>query len=219
MIFHNRHHAILQTISTNAAPVRCFDWIAKTSMYQDFKSHYCTAENEALRTALKDLLQMDFKQIFGLKFGYGLSNLGYVAKEAFARPDLFSQCTGVPQFIVQGISTVIQAIDCPQKICPDKYERFANEWLDQFHASDWSWSWLSPTVHMLFHHGAQILRVMPVSTSLLTGHVHIFYIHYLVIFKYLEQSFGQSMVQIVYLKIKRRGFYVKKNPKSLCAER
>ena len=70
-----------------------------------------------------------------------------------------------------GIKTAIEAMDCPQKISPDKYEAFAKEWLDNFHTSGWEWSWLSPTVHMLFHHGAQIFRTLPVSPSLLTGHV------------------------------------------------
>ena len=70
-----------------------------------------------------------------------------------------------------GIKTAIEAIDSPLKISADKYEKFANEWLDHFHESGWEWSWLSPTVHMLFHHGAQIFRVLPISPSLLTGHV------------------------------------------------
>ena len=69
----------------------------------------------------------------------------------------------------KGISIAIQAIDCPKKINADKYHTFAQTWLDEFHSSTVKWSWLSPTVHLLFVHGADIIRVMPVSTSLLSG--------------------------------------------------
>ena len=85
---------------------------------------------------------------------------------------IFHQITQNPLFNLitfKGISTAIQAIDCPKRINPEKYHTFAQNWLDDFHSSIVNWSWLSPTVHLLFVHGADILRVMPVSTYLLSG--------------------------------------------------
>ena len=111
---------------------------------------------------------------YTLYAGFGAGKNGHIARAAFAQPLLFSEVTHVPLSIIMGIKTAIDAIDCPLKISADKYEKFANEWLDHFHESGWEWSWLSPTVHMLFHHGGDIMRALPVSPSLLTGHVQIF---------------------------------------------
>ena len=69
----------------------------------------------------------------------------------------------------KGIAIAIEAINCRQKIDPQKFDKFAQKWLDEFHSSSISWSWLSPSVHLLFVHGAQILEVMPVPTFLLSG--------------------------------------------------
>ena len=154
--------------------LRGFEWICKTSMYRDFKQYKCMAKNEHYKNARKEELKADFYRVFKRKIYAGKPNNGNVARAAFARPDLFSEVTGVPEFIIKGIKTAIDAIDCPQKISPEKYDIFANKWLDDFHASDWKWSWLSPTVHMLFHHGAAILRTLPISPSLLTGHLQIY---------------------------------------------
>jgi hypothetical protein len=153
--------------------LRCFDWICKTSINRDFKCHQCVAANSGLQTARKDELVELFKLTFNYTIygGFGAATNGHVAQAAFARPHAFAEITRVPLSIIMGIKTAIEAIDCPKKISPEKYEAFANEWLDNFHTSGWEWSWLSPTVHMLFHHGAQIFRVLPVSPSLLTGHV------------------------------------------------
>ena len=65
--------------------------------------------------------------------------------------------------------TDLLAITCPQKISPNKYDLFAQKWLDEFHSSSVKWSWLSPSIHMLFVHGADIFSVMPVTGNLLTG--------------------------------------------------
>ena len=69
----------------------------------------------------------------------------------------------------KGIAIAIEAVNCPQKIDPKKYDKFAQKWLNDFHSSSISWSWLSPSVHLLFVHGAQIFEVMPVTTLLLSG--------------------------------------------------
>ena len=153
--------------------LRSFDYICKTSINRDFKCHQCVAANAGLQAVRKDELVTRFKTHFGytLYDGFGAAKNGHIARAAFARPLLFSEVTAVPLFIIMGIKTAIEAIDCPKRISPEKYAAFANQWLDDFHESGWEWSWLSPTVHMIFHHGADIFRIMPVPTSLLTGHV------------------------------------------------
>ena len=92
-----------------------------------------------------------------------------MARAAFSKPDVFAQMTGMPESLVQGIKTAIEAIDCKSKISPEKFARFSNAWLDDFHSSPISWNWLSPTMHLLFVHGSDILRASPVAPGFLSG--------------------------------------------------
>ena len=63
---------------------------------------------------------------------------------------------------------MLTAVNCGHQVDPDKFEKAANDWLDKFHSSDIAWNWLNVLLHMFFHHGAQILRELPVASGLLT---------------------------------------------------
>ena len=148
--------------------------VCKTGCYQDFKKWKCVGDNLEYKTRRKDQLKIDFKDNFGCKIyeskgHFGSSINGKQASLAFSNPSLFSEITGVPEFFIKGIAIALEAINSPKKICPEKYDTFAQNWLDEFHSSSWSWSWLSPSVHLLFVHGAQIFRVLPVTPNLLSG--------------------------------------------------
>ena len=64
----------------------------------------------------KDQLIIDIKRVFKKDSygGFGAAKNGAVARAAFKQPELFSEITGVPVFLIKGISTAIQAIDCPR---------------------------------------------------------------------------------------------------------
>ena len=96
--------------------LRSFDYICKTSINQDFKSHQCRAENAPLALKRKDQLIIDIKRVFKYDTygGFGAAKNGAVARAAFKQPELFSEITGLPVFLIKGISTAIQAIDCPR---------------------------------------------------------------------------------------------------------
>ena len=79
--------------------------------------------------------------------------------------------SGVPASLINGIKTALEAVDSKQKISPVKYATFASNWLDEFHASSISWNILSPTVHMLFVHGSDILHASPLAPGFLSGQV------------------------------------------------
>ena len=81
--------------------------------------------------------------------------------------------TGVPESLINGIKTAFEAVDCKHKVSPDKFSEFAGRWLDEFHNSSISWNILSPTVHMLFVHGSDILRKSPIAPGFLSGQVSI----------------------------------------------
>ena len=144
------------------------------------------------KTQLKADLKTEFnKDSYG---GFGAAKNGAIARAAFKNPEVFARITGVPEFIIKGISIAIEAIDCPKKINPDKYDQFASNWLDEFHTSGWEWSWLSPTVHLLFHHGGDIMRALPVSPHLLTGHVQVHRF-------FSEDYFFSRLIDLVLLQV------------------
>ena len=96
--------------------LRSFDYICKTSINQDFKSHQCISDNAPLQIQRKDQLILDIKRVFKYETygGFGAAKNGAVARAAFKKPELFSEITGVPLLIIKGISIAIEAIDCPR---------------------------------------------------------------------------------------------------------
>ena len=76
--------------------LRCFDWVCKTSTYQDFKSHQCVAANAGLQLVRKEQLKADIKTHFRKDSygGFGAAKNGAVARAAFKNPELFAQITG-----------------------------------------------------------------------------------------------------------------------------
>ena len=89
--------------------MRAFDYICKTGMHRDFKKYKCMAINAEKKIRRKDQLIEDFKEHFNHKIYInqkGCSSFinGRVARLAFAKPAIFSQITGVPEYLIKGIS-------------------------------------------------------------------------------------------------------------------
>ena len=65
---------------------------------------------------------------------------------------------GWPEDIVRDLHYLILAVCSTSMLSPEKFDELANSWLDRFHASEFAWNVLSPSVHLLLHHGADIIR-------------------------------------------------------------
>ena len=89
-----------------------------------------------------------------------------MARKAFQNPEILSEITGVPLELVEGLAVMLELAKSTIPVCPEKYEFLANSWLDQFHSSAISWNWLSPSIHVLMHHGSQIIRALPCAPGL-----------------------------------------------------
>ena len=150
--------------------MRAFEWVCKAGYLRRVKSYACTGDlNKKLKEEDLNTLRTDFKTHFGYTIFGKTPHTGNIARAAFSKPDIFAQITGCPESLINGLKTAFEAIDCKHKISPEKFNNFANNWLEEFHSSSISWNILSPTVHMIFVHGADILRSSPMAPGFLSG--------------------------------------------------
>ena len=90
---------------------------------------------------------------------------GNLCRRVFSAEEIFSQITGVPLDLVHDFNRLLAALNSNQYIIADDFEELCNSWLDRFHASGISWNQLSPTVHDMFYHAPQIIRVLDLPPS------------------------------------------------------
>ena len=94
--------------------------------------------------------------------GGGNTNTGNVSRKAFENPEKFAKITGFPQDLIEDFYFLIATLSCGQDVNPDSYDVLAKDWLRRFHANpDINWNWLSPTMHLVLEHGADIIRALP----------------------------------------------------------
>ena len=92
---------------------------------------------------------------------------GRCSRVAFANPEKFSEISGVPVDLIKDFDTLVVALCCGADISPEEFEKKAEDWLDRFHGNDdISWNVLSPTVHLVLHHGREILEACPIPPGL-----------------------------------------------------
>ena len=72
-----------------------------------------------------------------------------------------------PYEMVEDLKVLIEVLDSGLPIDPEKLRAFCQKWLDSFHSSGLTWHWLSPTMHLLMHHSADIVAVFPVPPGLM----------------------------------------------------
>ena len=84
-------------------------------------------------------------------------NNGPTVKRAFQDHQLLAEIVHAPSFVVVGLKTMFETFNSGHFIRVDRLESFCKAWLRQFHASDYKWNQLSPSVHLLFHHSPAIV--------------------------------------------------------------
>ena len=88
----------------------------------------------------------------------GNSNDGNTAREAFEKFEIFAQILGVDVDLVRDLHYLIMAVNSTMPLDADEFDADAASWLDRFHNSGISWNILSPSVHLLLHHGGDFIR-------------------------------------------------------------
>ena len=103
--------------------------------------------------------------------GAGNSNCGNTARECFSNLDTFVDILKIyPHDLVEDLKVLIEVLDCGDPIDPEAFRTFCDSWLDRFHDPELGldWHWLSPTMHLLMHHGADIVSLFPCAPGLMS---------------------------------------------------
>ena len=106
----------------------------------------------------KEDLKYKFRKYFKIKLftprqGGGTFIDGNAVRDCFKRPELFARLIDFPVDLIRDFYTLITAIVSGADIKPAEYKALADSWLDRFHNSSHNWNILSPTLHLILHHG------------------------------------------------------------------
>ena len=64
--------------------------------------------------------------------------------------------------MIEDFYFLVATLSCGQDVNPDSFDVLAKDWLRRFHSNnDINWNWLSPTMHLVLEHGADIIRALP----------------------------------------------------------
>ena len=90
-----------------------------------------------------------------------------MAKTAFDNPEIFSEITGFPLDLLKDLSFLLTTLRCGKKVDANLYDIVAKNWLRKFHSDcNLNWNWLSPSVHVILVHGADLIRTLPCAPGL-----------------------------------------------------
>ena len=155
--------------------LRSFAWFLKNKTYSDIRQYSAVGPvQQAYVAAQKRKLQKRMNKhfrvkIFQPKSGGGDCIDGNKCRLVFSRPEAFGHLIGFPPDLIRDFYSLILALTSGVDVNPFEFQEQANSWLDRFHGNpDISWNILSPTVHMVLHHGAEILAAFDVPPGLLS---------------------------------------------------
>ena len=97
----------------------------------------------------------------------GNSNSGNLVRKAFENIQIFSEITKFPLDLLEDLDYLITAICQTRDLSAEQYDLLAQDWLRRFHSNQcMNWHWLSPSVHALLVHGAEMIRAILVALGL-----------------------------------------------------
>ena len=91
----------------------------------------------------------------------GNSNDGNTARKAFANPKAFARILSDDEKVVELVeilADLINTINTTLSLDADAFDALAKQFLDVFYSSSVEWNILSPSVHLLLIHGADMIR-------------------------------------------------------------
>lgn len=117
----------------------------------------------------KKLIQEKFKNQLGLRVdqpipgGAGTTNTGNVARRAFKDPQKLSEILELDYDLICNLRIILMLLSCHENVDPEKYDELAKTTAKMF-VENYSWFNMTPTLHRILIHGAQVIRssVLPV---------------------------------------------------------
>lgn len=127
-----------------------------------------TAEDKNVLQDTKQKIQKSFKEEMGLlvdipKVGYGNSNDGNTSRRFFGNPECSSRITGINIDLIKRFQIILEVISSGYDIDPAKFDEFAHT-TAKLYVELYGWHPMSPTVHKILMHGAQVIssHIVPI---------------------------------------------------------
>lgn len=127
-----------------------------------------TAEEKNVLKDTKQKIQKSFKEEMGLlidipKVGYGNSNDGNTSRRFFDYPECSSRITGINIDLIKRFQIILEVISSGYDIDPAKFDDYAHT-TAKLYVELYGWHPMSPTVHKILMHGAQVIsnHIVPI---------------------------------------------------------
>jgi hypothetical protein len=89
--------------------------------------------------------------------GQGSTNNGNVARRFFECPATTAAIIGLDESLIRRFAVILQALSSMKTINIDAYREFANE-TAKLYVHLYPWYYMTPTVHKILIHGAEIIQ-------------------------------------------------------------
>ena len=116
----------------------------------------------------KERIQKDFREQMGLlvdvpKAGYGNTNDGNTSRRFFAEPDTSSRISGINVDLIKRFGVILEVVSSGFAINAEKFSTYAHT-TAMLYVELYGWHPMSPTVHKILIHGAQVIRhaILPI---------------------------------------------------------
>lgn len=98
-----------------------------------------------------------------LKVGYGNSNDGNTSRRFFDNPECSSRITGINIDLIKRFQIILEVISSGYNIDTAKFDDFAHT-TAKLYVELYGWHPMSPTVHKILMHGAQVIssHIVPI---------------------------------------------------------
>lgn len=145
------------------ARIRCFEFFLSLAYKLPVKVWRSRSQDEKLLIAEnKKRIQQEFKSHLGLiidqpKQGYGSSNDGNTARCFFENAEITCKITRIDIDVIKRFSVILEVISSYHSINIENFRNYALE-TARLLTEKFSWYCMTPTVHLILLHGADIIK-------------------------------------------------------------
>lgn len=127
-----------------------------------------SAEDKAIVKETKEKIQREFREEMGLlvdipKAGFGNTNDGNTSRRFFDDPECSSVITGINIELIKRFKVILEVISSVKSTDPLKFNAYAEE-TAKMYIQLYGWHPMTPTVHKVLMHGAQVIShaILPI---------------------------------------------------------
>lgn len=156
-------------LSVLHARIRFFESLLHIAYKEPLKKWQArTPEEKNIVKETKEKIQKSFREEMGLlvdvpKAGYGNSNDGNTSRRFFQNAECSSRITGINIDLINRFKVILEIISSGQEVDYQKFEDYAQD-TAKLYVELYGWHPMSPTVHKILIHGAQVMAeaILPI---------------------------------------------------------